>query len=76
MRGEPGVFDFLNKALQHELTAVNQYWRHYRLLRMRRLRPAERCSLERGADRRALLTPNKQKGRPSRRPFDVLRAVI
>jgi bacterioferritin len=32
MRGEPGVVDFLNKALRHELTAVNQYWLHYRLL--------------------------------------------
>jgi bacterioferritin len=32
MRGEPGVLDFLNKALRHELTAVNQYWLHYRLL--------------------------------------------
>jgi hypothetical protein len=24
--------EFLNKALRHELTAVNQYWLHYRLL--------------------------------------------
>jgi bacterioferritin len=32
MRGEPGVLDYLNKALLHELTAVNQYWLHYRLL--------------------------------------------
>src|SRR5438105_9915716 len=32
MRGEPGVLDYLNKALRHELTAVNQYWLHYRLL--------------------------------------------
>jgi len=32
MKGEPGVLDFLNKALRHELTAVNQYWLHYRLL--------------------------------------------
>jgi bacterioferritin len=32
MKGEPGVVDFLNKALRHELTAVNQYWLHYRLL--------------------------------------------
>ena len=32
MRGEPGVIDFLNKGLRHELTAVNQYWLHYRLL--------------------------------------------
>jgi bacterioferritin len=29
MRGEPGVVEFLNKALRHELTAVNQYWLHY-----------------------------------------------
>ncbi len=32
MRGEPVVVDYLNKALRHELTAVNQYWLHYRLL--------------------------------------------
>ena len=32
MRGDPGVIDYLNKALRHELTAVNQYWLHYRLL--------------------------------------------
>src|SRR5579872_784681 len=32
MRGEPGVIEYLNKALRHELTAVNQYWLHYRLL--------------------------------------------
>jgi bacterioferritin len=32
MRGNPGVVDFLNKAVRHELTAINQYWLHYRLL--------------------------------------------
>ena len=32
MRGDPGVIDFLNKGLRHELTAINQYWLHYRLL--------------------------------------------
>ena len=32
MQGEPRVIEFLNKALRHELTAVNQYWLHYRLL--------------------------------------------
>jgi Ferritin-like domain len=32
MRGDPGVIDYLNKGLRHELTAVNQYWLHYRLL--------------------------------------------
>ena len=32
MRGEPVVIDYLNKALRHELTAINQYWLHYRLL--------------------------------------------
>jgi len=32
MKGEPKVIEFLNKALRHELTAVNQYWLHYRLL--------------------------------------------
>ena len=32
MKGEPGVIDYLNKGLRHELTAINQYWLHYRLL--------------------------------------------
>src|SRR5580698_4372698 len=32
MKGDPGVVDYLNKGLRHELTAVNQYWLHYRLL--------------------------------------------
>ncbi len=32
MRGDATVIEFLNKALRHELTAVNQYWLHYRLL--------------------------------------------
>ena len=32
MKGTPTVIDYLNKALRHELTAVNQYWLHYRLL--------------------------------------------
>src|SRR5688572_21565575 len=32
MQGHPEVIDYLNRALRHELTAVNQYWLHYRLL--------------------------------------------
>ncbi|MCV6546302.1 MAG: bacterioferritin [Cohaesibacter sp.] len=32
MKGNATVIEFLNKALRHELTAVNQYWLHYRLL--------------------------------------------
>ena len=32
MKGNETVIKFLNKALRHELTAVNQYWLHYRLL--------------------------------------------
>jgi len=32
MKGEPKVIEYLTKALRHELTAVNQYWLHYRLL--------------------------------------------
>jgi bacterioferritin len=32
MQGEPKVIEYLNDALRHELTAVNQYWLHYRLL--------------------------------------------
>ncbi len=32
MKGDTGVIDYLNKALRHELAAVNQYWLHYRLL--------------------------------------------
>jgi len=32
MKGDPKVIDYLNQSLRHELTAVNQYWLHYRLL--------------------------------------------
>ena len=31
MQGNSTVIDYLNKALRHELTAVSQYWLHYRL---------------------------------------------
>jgi len=31
MRGDPQVIEFLNEALKNELTAVNQYWLHYRM---------------------------------------------
>ncbi|GGE13912.1 bacterioferritin [Polymorphobacter glacialis] len=32
MRGDTKVIEFLNAVLKGELTAVNQYWLHYRLL--------------------------------------------
>ena len=32
MQGEPKVIDYLNNGLRHELTSINQYWLHYRLL--------------------------------------------
>jgi bacterioferritin len=32
MKGDAKVIDYLNKGLRSELTAVNQYWLHYRLL--------------------------------------------
>jgi bacterioferritin len=32
MKGDPKVIDYLNRGLRSELTAVNQYWLHYRLL--------------------------------------------
>ena len=32
MKGDPKVIEYLNKSIRHELTAVNQYWLHYRLL--------------------------------------------
>jgi len=32
MKGDKTVIEYLNKALRHEMTAVNQYWMHYRIL--------------------------------------------
>jgi bacterioferritin len=32
MQGDPKVIEYLNDALKNELTAINQYWMHYRLL--------------------------------------------
>ena len=32
MQGDPKVIDYLNKGLRSELTAINQYWLHYRML--------------------------------------------
>ena len=31
MKGDAKVIEFLNESLKNELTAVNQYWLHYRL---------------------------------------------
>ena len=31
MKGDAKVIDYLNRALRSELTAVSQYWLHYRL---------------------------------------------
>ncbi len=32
MKGDDRVIELLNEALRNELTAVNQYWLHYRML--------------------------------------------
>lgn len=32
MKGDPQVIELLNESLRNELTAVNQYWLHYRML--------------------------------------------
>ena len=32
MRGDAKVIEYLNRGLRSELTAVNQYWLHYRIL--------------------------------------------
>src|ERR1700754_2988187 len=32
MQGDARVVEYLNRSLRHELTAINQYWLHYRLL--------------------------------------------
>ncbi|WP_230292657.1 bacterioferritin [Croceicoccus sp. Ery5] len=45
MKSDPKVVEYLNKALTNELTAINQYWLHYRTLHhwgMRKLADYER----------------------------------
>jgi bacterioferritin len=32
MRSDPRVIEYLNRGLRSELTSINQYWLHYRLL--------------------------------------------
>ena len=32
MQGDAKVIEYLNKGLRSELTAINQYWLHYRVL--------------------------------------------
>jgi bacterioferritin len=32
MQGDARVIDYLNRGLRSELTAINQYWLHYRIL--------------------------------------------
>ena len=44
MKGDTQIIELLNEALRNELTAVNQYWLHYRLLDHWGIDPPRRSS--------------------------------
>ena len=44
MKGDPKVIELLNEALKNELTAINQYWLHYRHARQLGREGARRIS--------------------------------
>ena len=59
MKGNPKVIELLNEAIKAELTAINQYWLHYRMLdnwgvhRLAKLERSESIDEMKHADRLA-----------------------
>ncbi len=52
MKGDTKVIEYLNRGLRSELTAVSQYWLHFRILNDWATRPTSPSSGARNRSRR------------------------